>query len=364
MNALRSLTEVIERLNESGKITEGDYLAMMNTTRDIYSAIPAPTPTTSAIDIREFFGGSAAPSPGISQSEMDEMTLNRDLWLWTRMWNDFNGRMRYQAYAPEMRSWLCAGEPLSRHGEFIRAFTGFILHARGLSILPADELAHVVSTINRTFDEGFWRSVCRHTRNHPITNDAYVGADAIKSLKCIQRYTIQEHIREKSSFIVYGMKGFHDVVLGEDTTSEIFHHWAVPWNGPMVRHYGNWAPVNKSKQHRLEITIPLLDGPQTVLAWTPLLQFGRTMCSGQIVAMTQVLCAAQWLRGMNDASAASRLVKVVKAWNDIQYNNSTLHLQTSGITARTREKHRVYTCPALDGFLLRFADAVNQPKVA
>jgi hypothetical protein len=44
-----------------------------------------------------------------------------------------------------------------------------------------------------------------------------------------------------------------------------------------------------------------------------------------------------------------------------RYNRDPLYLETSGITASTKNKHRRYVSPALPGFTLTYADSINTP---
>jgi len=336
MNALHSLTETIERLSNSGAISEGDYLAMMNTTRDIYRSIPQqPEPTVViATPVRLH---AAEPMTTVLDRYFNLPPLYRPL-------PDNTGLYR----------WM------------IDSFDAFLKD-------EIEEAAFGRLFARETHDgrNRLWDVIMDRVNNN--WKDLR-HRDKILSVPAVRSHYLTKHLRERKVYVerlgfIWGpllqesdyQKLFEDLRF----ESKVFHF-------STRKHYNRYITCDKSKSHALELTFGGLGG--TCLSfpvWTKSIQFGRTPCVAELSIISFLVALAQhenpdYVRCFPEEMSA-RIVHHHRFMRHLDSHEqgcdcAYLRMETSGITARTREKHRTYKSSAIPGFSLTYRDAINQPK--
>ena len=339
MDQLTTVRERIETMMADGSISEGDYLEIMNNLKGVYDAIPRAQPVASAIDIRTFFGGSNARSTPILAPTPRSLF---DLYL-----NVSNGDSDIET-------------------SFITDLHCFILRPdaelpRRMLSDTLDDNGHIPYVLQR--NSHLWRGVplWRDPAHQELVCALPAWRKAVLNMMIAQRIEVMGLLNE----LWDGTRDRQTAKPSDALVQDLAIRLKLPGIcfSKMIR-YRKVVDVDTTKLHRISLQIPTPTTRDRIIeCWTNRIQFGRTPCVDTFSQFNFIMGLWTYLyyQGGGVPIVEQEFERMLIGYCKNRYNRDPLYLETSGITARTKNKHRKYISPALSGFSLTYAESINSP---
>ena len=312
----------------AGALPEGDYLSLMNDLKKVYEAIPQVTvvpvsqgnmghPDAEVMalhaDMRFLFG--LSPSPEYIQHDISK-------WRWAASMRGYvmRGTVEYERWTEE-----------------------------GMAD-NMDEVRYILQT--------------KCHSHHIFRDEIDDAADRVKLLpsyrKALAQVMMRKHIITQKRLALVDSDSQEGLVrLAADLHLPIYLR-------PSRKHYNKDVPLDPKKHHPVRVFLPTIGGPTTLNCLTPLIQFGRTGCAYHFAEFIQTINIWRYIRSESPAMAEAYSDFLVKH-SDIMSDRhrrfgSVLVLEVSGITAKTKNKSRVYSSNLIPEFRITYVEALNNPE--